>query len=115
MADRPWAETETQFTDCQLGRAAIVGRMKVLLFPAMLLLAAPLAAETLLVGDQVSVRETTIDMPKRGSTMAVVESRFGAPRTRHEAVGSPPITRWDYEGFSVYFEHQHVIDSVAGG
>jgi hypothetical protein len=88
--------------------------MKVMLFPALMLLATPLAAETLLVGDQVSVRESSIDMPKRGSTMVAVETRFGAPRTRHEAVGNPPITRWDYVGFSVYFEHQHVIDSVAG-
>jgi hypothetical protein len=27
-------------------------------------------------------------------------------------VGAPPITRWDYAGFSVFFEHDRVIDAV---
>ena len=49
-----------------------------------------------------------------------VEKHFGAPVTRHPAVGGasaqqPPITRWDYNGFSVFFEHDRVIDSVVTG
>jgi hypothetical protein len=44
--------------------------------------------------------------------MERVESAFGAPTNRHAAVGDPPITRWDYPGFAVYFEYQHVIHSV---
>jgi hypothetical protein len=28
-------------------------------------------------------------------------------------VGKPPITRWDYPGFSVFFEGDRVIDTVA--
>ena len=36
---------------------------------------------------------------------------------RHAPVGGghpqqPPITRWDYPTFSVYFEHEHVVDAV---
>jgi len=27
-------------------------------------------------------------------------------------VGKPPISRWEYPGFVVYFEHEHVIHSV---
>jgi hypothetical protein len=27
-------------------------------------------------------------------------------------VGQPPITRWDYASYSVYFEYDRVIDSV---
>lgn len=27
-------------------------------------------------------------------------------------IGPPPITRWDYTGFSVYFEYSTVINSV---
>lgn len=51
--------------------------------------------------------------PTRGSSMSSVESKFGAPSTKHEAVGRPPITRWDYPGFSVFFEYDHVIHAVA--
>ncbi len=46
-------------------------------------------------------------------TMTRVESTFGAPSNRVAAVGQPPITRWEYPGFVVYFEHQHVIHTVA--
>jgi hypothetical protein len=58
------------------------------------------------------VRDSTVDKPKRGVTMSQVEAKFGAPVTKHDAVGQPPITRWDYAGFSVFFEHDRVIDSV---
>ena len=76
-------------------------------------------AETIVVNDQVQVRESQMDRPKRGSTMADVEKRFGAPVTRHPTVGGapqqPPITRWDYNGFSVVFERARVIQSVVTG
>lgn len=52
-------------------------------------------------------------VPTRGMTMDMVESRFGAPSNRRLPVGDPPITRWIYDGFRVYFEHQYVIHSVA--
>jgi len=54
----------------------------------------------------------TGDHPHRGSTMATVESRYGAPVNRHAAVGNPPITRWDYPQFSVYFENDIVLHTV---
>ncbi len=50
--------------------------------------------------------------PKRGSTMSAVQSRFGEPSTRHAAVGQPPITRWDYPQFAVYFENDRVLHAV---
>jgi hypothetical protein len=76
--------------------------------------AGPLAyAETIVVDDKVAVRETTVQMPVRGASMKAVESQFGAPSNRHAAVGKPPITRWDYPGFAVFFEHEHVVHSVA--
>jgi hypothetical protein len=43
-----------------------------------------------------------------------VRERWGEPRQRLAAVGEPPISRWVYDGFSVYFEHRHVIHSVQG-
>jgi hypothetical protein len=76
-------------------------------------------AETIVVNDQVQVRESQVDRPKRGSTMGEVEKHFGAPVNRHPTVGGaphqPPITRWDYNGFSVFFEHDRVIHAVATG
>jgi hypothetical protein len=77
-------------------------------------LAASLAsAEILLVNDQVVVADSTVARPDKGQTMQAVEAKFGAPQARHDAVGKPPITRWDYPGFSVFFEHQRVIHAVA--
>jgi hypothetical protein len=74
-------------------------------------------ADTVVVNDEVTVRESSIERPQRGLTMDEVEKKFGAPLTRHPAAGGgtphhPPITRWDYKGFSVFFEGDHVIHSV---
>lgn len=89
--------------------------MRLPLALVLLMAAAPLAAETVVVNDQVQLRPVTREMPARGMTMSGVETRFGAPQTRHAAVGQPPISRWDYAGFSVYFEHEYVLHSVATG
>jgi len=70
-------------------------------------------AETVVVDDQVMVRASTVERPARGLTMSAVEAKFGSPANRSAAVGKPPITRWDYPGFVVYFEHERVIDAVA--
>ncbi len=72
-------------------------------------------AETIVVNDQVTVRDSNIARPKRGMRMTQVEQKFGAPATRHPAVGLPPITRWDYPDFSVFFEHDIVLHSVVPG
>jgi len=52
-------------------------------------------------------------VPTRGLTMAQVERGFGAPANRLDAIGQPPITRWVYPSFVVYFEHNIVIHAVA--
>jgi hypothetical protein len=74
-------------------------------------------AETLVVNDQVQVRNSSVERPSRGSTMTSVEQHFGAPSQKHPTVGGapaqPPITRWDYPGFSVFFERDRVITAVA--
>lgn len=89
--------------------------MKTLIAMLLTLVAAPLCAETLMVGDQVQVKPPDMEVPQRGLTMAQVEAKFGTPREKHAAVGKPPITRWDYGGLSVYFEHDRVIHSVIPG
>ncbi len=90
------------------------GALKIAL--ALAAFGGPLAtAETIVVDDQVQILPTAIERPARGQTMAAVEAKFGAPQTRHDAVGTPPITRWDYAKFSVFFEKDRVIDAVAFG
>ena len=51
--------------------------------------------------------------PSRGMGMETVTSTWGQPVATKNAVGEPPITRWDYSGFIVYFEYGHVIHTVA--
>jgi hypothetical protein len=80
-----------------------------------LLAGADALAETIVVNDAVTVRQSNVARPTRGMHMTQVESKFGAPATRHPAVGSPPITRWDYADFSVFFEHDIVLHSVVPG
>jgi hypothetical protein len=75
-------------------------------------LAGPAQAETIATGDQVMVRESDVARPHRGMTMQAVEKKFGAPAARHEAVGEPPISRWDYHGYTVFFEKDRVIHAV---
>ena len=72
-----------------------------------------LARAELVVDDgKVAVAPANVPQPVRGSLMKTVEKQFGAPATRHPTVGKPPITRWDYPNFSVFFEGDRVIDSV---
>jgi hypothetical protein len=70
-------------------------------------------AETIVVNDGIAVRESTVQRPTRGISMSEVEAQFGAPREKHAAVGQPPIARWDYDGFVVFFENDRVIHAVA--
>jgi hypothetical protein len=61
---------------------------------------------------KVAVMPSTTPQPARGAQMKTVEKQFGAPAEKHPTVGKPPITRWDYPNFSVFFEGDRVIDSV---
>lgn len=51
--------------------------------------------------------------PGRGMSQAGVEQKFGAPQARRAAVGEPPISRWEYSDFVVFFEYDRVIHSVS--
>lgn len=84
------------------------------LIAVALLVAAPLTrADVLLLDGLDAARSSESQRPRRGMSMTRVEADFGAPTTQDSAVGEPPITRWEYPGFTVYFEYQYVIHSVA--
>ena len=84
-----------------------------LLFILPLLLGASFAHAAQVMLPDGSMREAFVmEAPGRGMTMAEVEQRFGPPLERREPVGDPPITRWFYADYTVYFEHQYVIRAV---
>ena len=72
-------------------------------------------AEIVAADTGIAVKESEWHAPARGMTMSQVASKFGAPVSKVPAVGKPPISRWEYPGFVVYFEHDHVIHSVVAG
>ncbi len=78
-------------------------------------LAAPAFSETLAVDGQVTIKPAGVEVPQRGSTMAAVEARFGAPANKASPVGSPPITKWFYPNFVVVFENDKVLHAVVVG
>jgi hypothetical protein len=78
-----------------------------------LLGAGPAVADTLIVDTLGAAQASAAERPARGMSMARVEARWGAPASRAPAVGQPPITRWDYPAFAVFFEYDHVVHAVA--
>jgi hypothetical protein len=94
----------------------IAGPLRTSLIALTIGLICPAAgAETLLL--ERSQREAAISKPARGSSMDAVLKRYGEPSSRMAPVGGdrpqhPPITRWVYPEFTVYFEHERVIDAV---
>lgn len=69
------------------------------------------SADTLLIQ---SVRQAAgLERPAKGDSMEQVQTRFGAPQQAYNPVGQPPIARWFYPQFTVYFEGDRVIHCVA--
>ena len=84
------------------------------LLPGLSLLAAFAVADadTLLLDGVQLAEPSQIERPARGETKDRVEERFGSPQEMVAAIGEPPISRWEYSDFTVYFEHEHVIHAV---
>lgn len=57
-------------------------------------------------------RARGMNVPRQGMRMNQVEASFGEPLVRSAPVGEPPITRWRYDGFTVYFERDRVLHAV---
>lgn len=53
-----------------------------------------------------------MELPSNGMKQSEVRERYGAPAQTNPPVGEPPITRWDYDGWSVYFEYELVLFTV---
>ncbi len=53
-----------------------------------------------------------VNLPSKGQKQDQVRQQYGQPLAMKPARGNPPIARWDYQNFSVYFEGDVVIHSV---
>ena len=56
--------------------------------------------------------EFSVQLPGRGMSMETVQNRFGEALEKEPAVGDPPISKWTYNNFTVYFESEFVIHAV---
>lgn len=98
-----------------------MGRMLPLFTAISLSMATTLQAETLEMPTESASPVSTptpaasgysVTLPGRGMNMTQVEEKFGPPLEKLPEVGDPPISRWEYSNFTVYFEYQFVINSI---
>ncbi len=87
-------------------------------FKASLVAIALLMISLVSLGETVKIpvgqqsQQQQVVKPALGMSMDVVKAQFGSPVTQSPARGKPPITRWEYNQFVVYFESEIVIHSV---
>lgn len=82
------------------------------LIAAFLMLLQPWAQADVLTLPPAETAAPAAPMPVAGMTMEQVKQKFGAPIKALPAVGKPPITRWEYDGYIVYFEQHYVLRAV---
>jgi hypothetical protein len=97
-------------------------RPKTLLFLACILATASVQAnepvemvtthESVMIPLIEKVMLSSATLPIRGDSQTRVKKEFGPPFQVHPPKGTPPISRWDFETFSVYFESGVVIHTV---
>jgi hypothetical protein len=63
------------------------------------------------VGEQAK-DQTPVDIPTKGMSKERVKNLFGEPLEEIAAKGQPPISRWKYQEFTVYFDNNTVIHCV---
>ena len=89
--------------------------LRLLLLTGLILMASAAQADVLLIesiAKEPPNSEAGLLRPTNGMSMDAVTARFGEPAEKIPAVGDPPITRWNYDKFTVYFEHNLVIHST---
>ena len=89
----------------------LIGYFASLLVFLVLVTGSPARADVLLL-ESIETQKDVSHSPQKGQSKQSVEARYGTPEERLSAVGQPPISRWIYEDFTVYFEYDHVIHSV---
>ena len=96
-----------------MNKASLLNRLlQVALISCCALFTLPGKAETIQIPVGSQGHEQAIEKPLTGTKKNTVLEQFGEPLERTNAVGEPPISRWEYTNFYVYFEYDHVIHSV---
>ena len=90
-----------------------MGKISCTLLLATLAILGTARADTLIAEGLAQAQQTAAQRPARGITMDKVAAKWGTPVAQDAAVGKPPITRWEYNDFVVFFEYDHVIHAVA--
>ena len=85
-------------------------RILMSLLTLLLINSGPALADVLLVDSIQSAPQ--IQTPRNGLSMPQVRQQFGNPKAEIPAVGDPPISRWEYDGYSVFFEYDLALHSV---
>ena len=86
-----------------------------LILGLFLVSAVPVSAEVISIADpryNVPNDTTGVVRPTRGMSMKAVTNYYGAPASKTAAVGQPPISKWTYPDFVVFFEYSTVIHAV---
>ncbi len=86
--------------------------IKSLLFGTVLIGTSALADTVTIPAGQQGADNQNMPRPNSGMSMNQVSEQFGEPSQQVPAIGDPPISRWIYSGFTVYFERDRVIHSV---
>jgi len=71
-----------------------------------------ISAELISTPDGGKKEAYTVMLPGRGMAKETVRKQFGYPIERTAPVGTPPISKWRYDLFTVYFESDYVIHAV---
>ncbi len=87
--------------------------LALIIFGALSAGAAYAQGDTLEMGDIDTSAFEQGGKPSRGMSQDSVRASFGEPQSTESAVGEPPISRWHYADFVVYFEFDRVIHSVS--
>ncbi len=81
-----------------------------------IIVSAPVAVADVLLIDTIAQEPVNsnegVPRPAKGMSMSNVKERYGEPMNEIPRVGDPPISRWVYDQYTVYFEHNLVIHSV---
>ncbi len=87
-----------------------IAMTRVVIFSLLILTALSASADVLLIQQ---VRQGgRLDLPPNGMSMNEVEAAYGTPQEKRAAVGDPPISRWVYDRWSVYFEWDRSLYTV---
>ena len=89
---------------------------KITLLPLFLFFMASIAQADVLLLEGISKEPANnkdgVLRPTQGMSAQKVKETWGIPKSVTEPIGNPPIQRWEYEKFFVFFEKEHVINSV---